>query len=84
MPDPERTYRQAERQLRDLLFGDGETSVGAVRGEERRLVASRALRRMKQAFDEALEGRGQAEPAPLDEELRRGVRDARDRAEREP
>ena len=40
MPDHEAAYRQAERQLREMLFGDGETSIGVVRGEDaKRIVA---------------------------------------------
>jgi hypothetical protein len=82
MTDPEVDYRKAERQLREMLFGDGETTVGIVKGEERRLLVSRVLRRMRQAFDEASE-RGTG-AAPLDDELRRGLKEARERAEREP
>ena len=82
MSDPESTYRQAEQQLRQILFGDGETSAGVVRGEERRLVASRVLRRMKQAFDDALKNeRGSG--YGLDEELQQGARQAHERADRE-
>jgi hypothetical protein len=83
MTDTESEYRQAERQLRDMLFGDGETSVGIVKGEERRVVASRILRRMRLAFDQASERGGSVAGAPLDDELRRGLKDARDRAERD-
>jgi hypothetical protein len=83
MTDPETDYRKAERQLREMLFGDGETTIGAIKGEERRILASRILRRMKQAFDDAAElGSGDG-AAPIDEDLRRGLKEARERAERE-
>lgn len=76
--DLERDYQQAERCLRTMLFGDGSSTAGLVKGEERRTEATRFLRRMRDAFGAALaEGEGdraqkaEARIADLEEELRR-------------
>jgi hypothetical protein len=72
----ESDYHHAERRLRDMLFGDGSSSAGLVKGEERRLEATRLLRRMRDAFDAALAAseerarKAEARVADLDEELR--------------
>ena len=50
--DPSETYKKAERRLRDILFGNGVTEPGAVKGDERRGRVAAELRRMRQAFDE--------------------------------
>jgi hypothetical protein len=83
MTDHETDYRQAERQLREFLFGDGSTSVGVLKGEERRLLASRILRRMRQAFDEAADQAKSVGAATLHADLADELKKARDRAERE-
>jgi hypothetical protein len=73
-----KAYRQAERRLHEMLFGDGTYTMGAVKGEESRLEASRALRRMRNAFNELIDKSetGRAEEAEvhvadLEEELQR-------------
>jgi hypothetical protein len=48
-------YRRAETRLRELLFGDSVYSGGQLRGEEHRQEASRQIRRMRTAFEEAVE-----------------------------
>ena len=72
------TYRRAEQRLRLLLLGDGSETPGRVRGEEYRLQVSAELRRMRNAFHEAVlegeEGRAEhvdASVAGLEEELQR-------------
>ena len=87
--DAATTYKAADRRLRELLFGDGIDSVGLVRGDERRDQVARALRRMREAFDAALEsaeeGRASAaRVADLEEELlqRASTRAARARRPR--
>ena len=52
--DPESRYRAADRRLRALLFGDGMYHAGIARGEENRDQAARALRVMREAFEEAV------------------------------
>ena len=76
--DPTQAYHQAERRLRELLFGDGTFSPGVVKGEDRRAETTRILRRMREAFDAvvAKQPRGavdeaEARIADLEEELRR-------------
>jgi hypothetical protein len=49
--DPVKTFRLAERRLRNMLFGDGTLTMGLVKGEERRLEVARLLRRLKDAFE---------------------------------
>lgn len=78
--DPTQAYHQAERRLREMLFGDGAFTPGLVKGEERRLEVTRVLRRMREAFDAAgLErerGRveiAEARIADLESELRKLV-----------
>jgi hypothetical protein len=82
--DPVKTYLQAERRLREILLGDGATTVGAVKGEERRIQTTRLLRRMRDAL-EALQGEleAAAQAGDLDEELRR-VATARSGEQPEP
>ena len=82
-------YKAADRRLRELLFGDGIDSVGVVKGDERRDYAAQALRRMREAFDAALEsaeeGRAAAaRVADLEDELlkRASTRAARARRPR--
>ena len=52
--DPATTFRAADHHLRELLFGDGIDHVGIVKGAERRDEVTRALRRMREAFDAAV------------------------------
>jgi hypothetical protein len=52
--DPATTFRAADHHLRELLFGDGIDHVGLVKGSERRDEVTRALRRMREAFEVAL------------------------------
>ena len=52
--DPATTFRAADHHLRELLFGDGIEHAGIVKGAERRDEVTRALRRMREAFDVAL------------------------------
>lgn len=84
-----KTYRQAERRLQEMLFGDGVYAAGLVKGEEARQQVRSALRRMREAFETALADRegDRAETvelriADLEEELRMlASRQRRDRAE---
>jgi hypothetical protein len=75
--DSLKTYRQAERRLQEMLFGDGVYTAGLVKGEEARLEVTSALRRMRQAFDSALaESAAQTEATEahaddLEQDLRR-------------
>jgi hypothetical protein len=46
-----RIYDRADRELRLVLFGDDEYSIGCVKGEERRERVAIALRRMRQVFE---------------------------------
>jgi len=57
---PEQVYRQAELRLRAALLGDGEYSAGAARGEEARELVIRELRKMRRAFESALDARDDA------------------------
>lgn len=75
---PAESYRKADLRLRQLLFGDGVTSTGLVRGEEFRLRVTAELRRMREAFTaadlESAEGRAEtaeSRVADLEEELLR-------------
>jgi hypothetical protein len=75
--DPETIYHQAERRLREILFGDGTFTPGYVKGEERRLEVTRTLRKMREAFDSAataverqLAETAKARIADLEDELR--------------
>jgi hypothetical protein len=75
--NPETVYNQAERRLREILFGDGTFSPGVVKGEDRRLEVTRTLRKMRDAFDAAateverqLAATAQARIADLEDELR--------------
>jgi hypothetical protein len=75
--DPETSYHQAERRLREILFGDGTFTPGVVKGEDRRLELTRTLRKMREAFDAAATAHerqvvetAQARIADLEEELR--------------
>ena len=47
-------YRRAEQSLHALLLGDSARSRGRLKGEGPRQQASRDLREMRSAFDEAL------------------------------
>ena len=70
--DPVKTYLQAERRLREILLGDGTTTVGLVKGEERRIQTTRLLRRMRAALEELqTELEAAAQAGDLEEELRR-------------
>ena len=55
MTDLREAYRRADLRLRILLFGDTEHFAGRLRGEEPRQQASAELRRMRSAFDEAVD-----------------------------
>jgi excisionase family DNA binding protein len=75
---PVETYRKADLRLRQLLLGDGSATPGLVRGEEFRLRVIAELRRMRDAFNNAVpESKGgRAETvgvrvADLEEELQR-------------
>jgi excisionase family DNA binding protein len=75
---PAETDRKADRRLRELLFGDGVSTTGLVRGEEFRLQVTGVLRHMRNAFDAALleseAGRDEtavARVADMEEELQR-------------
>jgi excisionase family DNA binding protein len=48
-------YRRAEQRLRLVLLGDGVSEPGLVKGEEARLRVTTALRRMRDAFADALD-----------------------------
>jgi hypothetical protein len=76
--DSKKAYLEAERRLRELLLGDGSTTVGLVKGEERRLLATRLLRRMRTAVEELAvvheggrEAPAEERAADLEVELRR-------------
>lgn len=87
-----KTYRQAERRLHEMLFGDGVYTAGLVKGEEARLQVRSALRRMREALDTALADSetdrvesAELRVADLEEELQRLVSQRRqDRAESVP
>jgi excisionase family DNA binding protein len=75
---PAESYRKADLRLRQLLFGDGTSTTGLVRGEEFRLRVTAELRRMRDAFNavvlESEEGRAdtaESRAADLEEELLR-------------
>lgn len=69
-------YRRAELRLRMLLFGDAEYAAGRLKGEEHREQAAHHLRRMRTAFDEAVE---EAEKANLPDDLRERAIEAKER-----
>ena len=48
------TYRNADQRIRLLLFGDGAETPGRVRGEEARQQVTSELRRMRNAFHDAV------------------------------
>jgi hypothetical protein len=53
--DPVKAYRQTELRLREMLLGDGTSTIGLVKGEERRLEVTRLLRRMRDAVEAVVE-----------------------------
>lgn len=69
-------YRRADLPLRVLLFGDAERPAGRLKGEEPREQAAIELRRMRRAFDEAVE---EAEKPNLAEDLRERAAEAREK-----
>jgi hypothetical protein len=73
-------FRSAERRVRHLLFGDGVEEPGRLKGEQVREEVTRALRRMREAFDAIVAGseegqektaEAEARVAGLEEELTR-------------
>jgi hypothetical protein len=73
--DPAEEFHKAERHLRGVLFGDGVSRAGAVRGEEARAQITGVLRRMREAFEASLHEADRAEKAEaraagLEDELR--------------
>lgn len=67
-------FRRAEQRLRRMLFGDGVTEPGLVKGEEARMQVTATLRRLRRAFTQALAAdSGDVAPengsSPLSEEL---------------
>jgi hypothetical protein len=71
-------YRKAELRLRELLFGDASYSGGRLKGEEHREQATRELRVMHVAFDEAVE-KAESSERTLDEELTDALTSAREK-----
>lgn len=69
-------YRRAELRLRMLLFGDAEYAAGRLKGEEHREQAAHHLRRMRDAFDEAVE---EAERSSLPDDLRERAIEAKEK-----
>ena len=61
-------YRRAEQSLHALLLGDAKRSRGRLKGEAPRKQASRDLREMRSAFEEALHAE-----SILDEDLQQAV-----------
>jgi hypothetical protein len=59
-----------------LLFGDAEYAAGRLKGEEHREQAAVELRRMRNAFDEAVE---EAEKPSLPDDLRERAGEAREK-----
>ena len=64
--EPTETYRRADQRLRLLLFGDGSETPGRVKGEEYRQQVSAELRRMRNAFHEAVLGSEAGPQEPVD------------------
>lgn len=69
-------YQRAELRLRMLLFGDAEYAAGRLKGEEHREQAAHHLRRMRDAFDEAVE---EAERSSLPDDLRERAIEAKEK-----
>ena len=69
-------YRRADFRLRMLLFGDAEYAAGRLKGEEHREQAARDLRRMRNAFEEAVE---EAEKSNLPDDLRERAIEAKEK-----
>ena len=73
-------YRRAEMRLRAVLFGDELHYGGRLRGEEPRQDAVRELRRMRSAFEEAVDegarslARAEVAEDLLEEARRHGMR----------
>jgi hypothetical protein len=63
MPDgaSREPYGRAELRLRELLFGDAVFSAGQLKGDETREHARVELRRMRTAFDDAIERTAEAD-----------------------
>jgi excisionase family DNA binding protein len=64
------SYRKADLRIRQLLFGDGSSTTGLVKGEEFRLRATAELRRMREAFNAVVlesEGKADTEESRADE-----------------
>lgn len=59
-----------------LLFGDAEYAAGRLKGEEHREQAAHHLRRMRDAFDEAVE---EAERSSLPDDLRERAIEAKEK-----
>jgi hypothetical protein len=81
--DDQDKFHRAEQRVRHLLFGDGVFESGRLRGEETRDDVTRALRRMREAFDAVLAGSEEsheqraeveARVADLEQELTRMAR----------
>ena len=66
LTDIREIYRRADLRVRMLLFGDGDTA-GRLKGEESRRQATVDLRRMRDAFDQAV---AEAERSDLPNDLR--------------
>ena len=62
--------------MRTLLFGDSEYAVGRLRGEEPRKQAAVELRRMRHAFEEAVD---EAETSNLPEDLNQRAIEAKEK-----
>jgi len=81
--DPAEAFRKAELHLRDVLFGDGFSRVGFVKGEESRAQVGRLLRRMRDAFEaaslreEERADKAEARASDLEDELRGIVKELR-------
>jgi hypothetical protein len=82
-------FHRAEQRVRRVLFGDGVFESGRLKGEETRDEVTRALRRMREAFDAVLAGSEEsheqkagveARVADLEEELTRIARSKAKRA----
>jgi hypothetical protein len=67
-------YRKADLRLRLVLFGDAEHAAGRLKGDEPRQQAARELRRMRDAFNEAVE---EAEKSNLADDLNERVTEVR-------
>jgi hypothetical protein len=69
-------YRKADLRLRLLLFGDAENVAGRLRGDEPREQAAGELRRMRKAFEEAVD---EAEKSNLPDDLKERAIEAREK-----